>query len=121
MRYALANSTDNDAVLARLAADGDTKDKAKKDRWETHLATVLERVCNVEVAKKIRRDDGGKAEDRRSLVEWLRELRAESRPFDLEEVKRRVLDTTRARPGYRAIRVVFEEGRFDYLPVEEEP
>jgi MoxR-like ATPase len=90
------------------------------DYGARHLTAVLERVCNVEVAKKIRRDDEGRGEDRQDLVAWLRELRQRTGALDLEEVKRRVLDTTRARTGYTAVRVVFEDGNFDYRPVSEE-
>jgi len=89
-----------------------------RDHGARHLTAVLERVCNVEVAKKIRRDDSPRADQRAALVRWLRELRERAGTLDLEEVKARVLEATRARPGYAAIRVVFEEGRFDYLPVE---
>jgi MoxR-like ATPase len=88
------------------------------DYGARHLTAVLERVCNVEIAKKIRRDDSPRADQRTTLVHWLRELRTRAGPLDLDEVKARVLEATRARPGYRAIRVEFEDGRFEYLPVE---
>jgi hypothetical protein len=83
-----------------------------------HLATTLERVCNVEVAKKVRRDDDGDGGNRQALVNWLRELRDGRRAFDLEQVKRRVIDSSRARLGYDTLRVVFDDGEFDYLPVD---
>ncbi len=85
-----------------------------------HLTVVLEQVCNVEIAKKIRRDDRGGTDDRTALIDWLRELREGSGALDLEQVKRRVLDATRAHPGYRAIRVVFESDRFEYHAVAED-
>jgi hypothetical protein len=84
-----------------------------------HLTVVLEQVCNVEIAKKIRRDDRGCADDRADLIEWLRELRERSGSLDLEVVKRRVLEATRARTGYHAIRVVFENDTFEYHAVTE--
>ena len=90
-----------------------------RDFGARHLTFVLEQVCNVEIAKKIRRDDRGCADDRADLIEWLRELRELSGTLDLEEVKRRVLEATRARPGYRAIRVVFENDTFEYHAVAE--
>jgi len=89
------------------------------DYGARHLTAVLERVCNVEVAKKIRRDDRGPSDDRRDLVAWLRELRERADGLDLAEVKRRVFEATRAQTGYAAVRVVFEDGRFDYVAVPE--
>ena len=85
-----------------------------------HLATTLERVCNVEVAKKVRRDDDGDRSGRQALVGWLRELRNGRRAFDLEQVKRRVIDSSRARLDYDTLRVVFDDGEFDYLPIDGE-
>jgi MoxR-like ATPase len=90
------------------------------DYGARHLTAVLERVCNVEVAKKIRRDDQGPSDDRRDLVAWLRELRGRTDTLDLDDVKRRVLEATRARTDYAAVRVVFENESFDYVPVPEE-
>ena len=81
-----------------------------------HLATTLDQVCNVEVAKKVRRDDEGDRGGRQALVTWLRELRDGRRAFDLEQVKRRVIDSARARLDYDTLRVAFDNGRFDYLP-----
>jgi ATP-dependent Clp protease ATP-binding subunit ClpC len=89
------------------------------DHGARHLTAVLERVCNVEVAKKIRRDDRGPSDDRPGLVTWLRELREREETLDLDDVKRRVLDATRAQTGYAGLRVVFENGRFDYAPIPE--
>ena len=59
------------------------------------------------------------ADDRADLIEWLRELRERSGSLDLEVVKRRVLEATRARTGYHAIRVVFENDTFEYHAVTE--
>lgn len=82
-----------------------------------HLAAALESVCNVELSKKIRRDDRRGAGERESLVVWLQELRAGSRAFDANDVRRRVLDMVRARLDYDTIRIAFAEGSFEYLPV----
>lgn len=78
------------------------------------LAATLESVCNVELAKKVRRDDRGAPRDRGSLVTWLRELRAGKRAFSAAEVRSRVLKKTRARLGYDTVRVVFDGERFVY-------
>jgi len=82
-----------------------------------HLSATLERVCNVEIAKKIRRDDRLAETDRREIVEWLRDVRSGRQPFDPEEARRRVLEVARARLDYQAVRIVFADGEFDYVPV----
>jgi MoxR-like ATPase len=79
-----------------------------------HLAATLESACNVEIAKRIRRDDRDRQEDRGALVEWLRQIRSGRRVFDPEDVRRRVLELARARLEYDTIRVRYADGRFEY-------
>jgi hypothetical protein len=79
-----------------------------------HLAATLESACNVEIAKRIRRDDRDRQEDRGALVDWLREIRSGQRVFDPVDVRRRVLDLARARLEYDTIRVRYGDGRFEY-------
>ena len=69
------------------------------------LASTLESICNVELAKKVRRDDRGVTKDRGSLVKWLRELRAGKRAFSAAEVRSRVLKRARARLGYDTVHI----------------
>jgi ATP-dependent Clp protease ATP-binding subunit ClpA len=78
------------------------------------LAATLESVCNVELAKKVRRDDRRVSRDRGSLVTWLRELRAGKRAFSAAEVRERVLKKTRARLGYDTVRISFDGEGFVY-------
>ena len=80
-----------------------------------HLAAALEQVCNVEIAKRIRRDDQGPEGHRGALVAWLREMRAGERSFDANEVKRRVHKLAGARLDYDTLRIVFENDEFDYI------
>jgi ATP-dependent Clp protease ATP-binding subunit ClpA len=81
-----------------------------------HLASTLDAICNVEIAKKVREDDRGTDADRRRIIEWLREMRAGERPFDAAEAKRRVERLSRAKLDYDLLRIVFVDGRFEYLP-----
>jgi hypothetical protein len=81
-----------------------------------HLAAVLENVCNVEIARKIRRDDRRGPADRDALVRWLRELRQVPGAFDPDEVRRRVHRTVRADVGYGTLHVVWDGSGFDYVP-----
>jgi hypothetical protein len=81
-----------------------------------HLASTLENVCNVEIAKRVRRDDRGGAGRRGPLIRWLREIRAGKRAFDEDQVRRRVQREARARLGYDTLRITFRDGRFEYEP-----
>jgi len=80
-----------------------------------HLASTLESVCNVEIAKKVRRDDRGEERDRLEILDWIREMRAGDRAFDADKVKQRVSDLARARLDYDVVRIAFRDGRFEYL------
>jgi len=79
-----------------------------------HLASTLEAVCNVDIAKKIREDDQSDDSERTALIAWLREIRAGERAFSPEEVKQRVLERARARLDYDTLSIDFQEDRFVY-------
>ncbi len=81
-----------------------------------HLAAVLESVCNVEVAKRIRKDDRGVPEETQATLAWLRDVRAGRRPFERDEVHRRVQALTRARLDYEALRIRWSAAGFSYEP-----
>lgn len=85
-----------------------------------HLAAVLESICNVEVAKRIRRDDRSVPDETHATLAWLREVRAGQRVFEPEEVHRRVQAHTRARLDYAALRISWGAGGFSYDPVRED-
>jgi hypothetical protein len=82
-----------------------------------HLAAVIEAICNVEIAKKVRGDDRDGDRDHDALIGWLRDMRAGKRAYDAAEVELRARRLTRARLGYDQLRVTFEEGCFRYEPV----
>lgn len=82
------------------------------------LGATLESVCNVEIAKKIRNEDGASNDDRAKLIDWLREVRDGQRPYDAQEVRRRVLDLARVQPGYRGLSIGFDGEDFTYVPVD---
>jgi len=86
-----------------------------------HLAAVLDAVCNVEVAKRLPRGPSADERESTEILRWLREIRAGSRPFDLDEVRRRVLEKTRAQAGYAVMRIHFSDGQFQYVPGGSEP
>lgn len=100
-----------DAARAALLRQG-----FSAERGARHLAAVLESVCNVEIARRIHRDDQKVEGDREGLVRWLREMRAGSRPFDPGAVRERVLAHMRARTGYGALVVDHDGGEFSYVP-----
>ncbi len=81
------------------------------------LGATLESVCNVEIAKKIRDEDHASDDDRTQLIEWLREVRDGQRPYDAEEVRRRVMELARVRPGYQGLSIDYDGEGFTYTPV----
>jgi ATP-dependent Clp protease ATP-binding subunit ClpA len=82
-----------------------------------HMAAMLEQVCNVEIARRIRRDDRREESDREQVVAWLRRVRSSGKPIDLDEVRQRVVATTRARLDYDTLEIALEDGAFAYRPV----
>ncbi len=87
-----------------------------------HLASMLQRTCNVEIGKMIRRDEerAAAAPDRGELLEMLRELKENERPLDLAEIDRRIRRAARARVPYRKIVVDARDGEFVYRAGGEE-
>ncbi len=85
-----------------------------------HLAATLESVCNIEVAKQVRRDDRRAGEDRREVLDWLREMRDGRRPFDAGQVHERVSSLARAQLDYDVVRIAFRDEAFVYLPARAE-
>ncbi len=83
-----------------------------------HLAAMLQRTCNVEIGKMIRRDEerAAAAPDRGELLEMLRELKESDRSLDVAEIDRRIRRAARARVPYRKIVVDARDGEFVYRP-----
>ena len=79
-----------------------------------HLTSVVDRYCNVEVARKLLRDEQPHRRIHSELLTWLREIRSGERAFNVAEVRGRVMDETRARLPYRRIEVDVEGEEFIY-------
>ena len=82
------------------------------------LGATLESVCNVEIAKKIRVEDRASSADRTQLIDWLREIRAGQRAYNAEDVRQRVMDLARMKPGYDALSIGYDGEDFTYTPVD---
>ncbi len=79
-----------------------------------HLAAVLQRTCNVEIGKMIRRDESREPRDPKALLALLRDFRAGQQPLALDELEKRILDEARARVPYTRIVVDARDGRIVY-------
>ncbi|RMG45578.1 MAG: ATP-dependent Clp protease ATP-binding subunit [Acidobacteria bacterium] len=75
------------------------------------LAALLQRHCNVEVGKMIRRDERGRRETPEDLLQRVRELKASDKPVDLTALDREILQRARARVPYRGVLIDVEDGR----------
>lgn len=84
-----------------------------------HITSVLESVCNVEISKRIRRDDRRSRSGRDSVVAWLRGLRAAGDALDAGELRRRVHESVRADLAYAALRIVWTGSAFELRPERE--
>ena len=82
------------------------------------LGATLESACNVEIAKKIRDEDHASNDDRAQLIDWLREVRGGQRPYDAEEVRRRVMELARVQPGYQGLSIGYDDEGFTYTPLD---
>jgi hypothetical protein len=79
-----------------------------------HLASVINQVANVEVSKRVKRDDASKGAEGGEVLDYLRQLRSKVRAFDPREVRARVLGAARVRVPYRRVTIDFESGSFLY-------
>jgi MoxR-like ATPase len=84
------------------------------DHGARHLRARMESLINVEVSRKIKTDERGRRPGARRMLRYLRELKDGRRPFDLDEVRARVLRQARARVPYRRVVVDFRGGEFSY-------
>ncbi len=79
-----------------------------------HLAAVLQRTCNVEIGRMLRRDEAQPHGVARALIERLREARGTEGPVDLSALEHEVHEAARARVGYARILVDAEQGEIVY-------
>lgn len=78
------------------------------------LASVIQRACNVEIGKMIRRDEIRGERDLGDLLEMVRQAKEDSDQADLVELSRRVRDSARAQVPYSRIIVDAEGGELVY-------
>jgi len=84
------------------------------DYGARHLASVINRVANVEVARRLKRDDAGGDRAEKAVLDYLRQVRNKERAFDPREVRARVLGAARVRVPYSAVVIDCENGAFVY-------
>lgn len=78
------------------------------------LAQTLQRHCNIEVSKKLKRDEPAGDRNVRPILDYLREVRAGRRIYRERELERRVHEQARVRVPYRRVRIDCRDGRFVY-------
>ena len=80
------------------------------------MARLLNVVCNIEVSKKLKRDETRVARSDRNLREYIREVKEGKRAYDATSIQRRVMGSARVQVSYTGIAVDFDGGEFLYLP-----
>lgn len=84
------------------------------DYGARHLGAVINRLANVEVSKRLKRDDRTGPRGEKDVLEYLRQVRRKERAFDPREVRARVLGAARVKVPYRSLTIDFEDGEFTY-------
>jgi len=84
------------------------------DYGARYLANTLQRHCNVEVSKKLKRDEKSTDRNVRPILEYLREVRAGRRIYREHDAERLVHAQARVRVPYRRLRIDFRDGEFVY-------
>lgn len=77
------------------------------------LGRLINRVCNVEVSKRLKRDEMRSPEETGDLLGYLREVRDGKRALDPSAVDQ-ILDQTRAQVPYDALVIEWKKGEFVY-------
>lgn len=80
------------------------------------MARLLNAVCNIEVSKKLKRDEVRSSRSDRSLREYIREVKEGKRAYDALLVQRRVMSSARIQVPYKGIAVDYDGDQFLYLP-----
>jgi hypothetical protein len=78
------------------------------------LANTLQRHCNIEVSKKLKRDERSPERTLRPVLEYLREVRSGRRIYRERETERLVHEQARVRVPYRRLRIDHRNGAFVY-------
>ena len=84
------------------------------DKGARFLRAVMEKRLNVAISRKIKADESGNHRGARSVLRFLRDLKEGKRPFDLEDVRRRVMGHARARVPYCRVVIDFRSDQFTY-------
>lgn len=79
-----------------------------------YLTATLQRLCNVEVSKLLRKDRPAEPRDHAELLEQLRAVKAGESETDIADLEARVISQARAQVPYRRIVVDAQEGEVVY-------
>ncbi len=79
------------------------------------MARLLNVICNIEVSKRLKRDEKRSQHSDRNLRDYIRELKDGRRAYDAVSVQRRVMGSARLQVPYHGIAVDFD-GSFRYMP-----
>ena len=81
------------------------------------LSRYINEICNVEVSKRLKRDEIRSSEETGDLLAYLREVRKGKRALDPSAVDQ-ILEQARAQVPYNTLEVDFAGGKFVHEPRE---
>ncbi len=87
------------------------------DHGARHLRARMETLVNVEVSRRLKADDRRQENGHHETLAYLRSLKSGERPFDLDEVRQRVMGEARAQVAYRLFDIDYRDGAFVYRGV----
>ncbi|MEE9218122.1 MAG: AAA family ATPase [Acidobacteriota bacterium] len=85
-----------------------------EDYGARYLASTLQQYCNVEVSKKLKRDEIETDRKVQPVLEYLREVRAGKRVYRHAQAQQLVHAQARVRVPYRRLRIDYRRGKFVY-------
>ncbi len=101
-------------VVTARAKDALIERGYSSDYGARYLASTLQRHCNIEVSKKLKRDESNPKRQVQPVLEYLREVRSGQRLYRPTEAARLVNTQARVRVPYHTLRIDFRRGKFRY-------
>ena len=79
------------------------------------MARLLNALCNVEISKKLKRDETGPQQESSALRAYIQEVREGKRNYDPLKLSASVLNAVRSKVPYAGISVDYDGTEFKYL------
>jgi len=103
-------------VLAPAAREEMIRQGYSPEYGARPLARLINGICNIEVSKRLKRDEARDGRETADLLSWLREAREGKRALDPVTLGK-VLDQARVQVGYSTLEIGWDGAAFTYDPI----